>query len=301
MRNLRTRSLVIQLTRDFFHQNGYLEVETPIMGPAVIPEAHIEPVPAGFGSPSHFLQASPELYMKRLLARGLPKIFQICKCFRGNERGNRHLPELTLLEWYGTHETYEDLMNQCQGLMRHIAAGLGLGTRLTFRDTAIDLSRDFERLTVARAFRQYGSQTMEQALASGRFDEIVSFEIEPCLGLDRPCFLKDYPAPMASLARSKPDNPDLAQRFELYAAGIELANGFTELTDPQTQRERFEKENKIRTGLGMAPLPLPEKFLSDLASMPDAAGIALGLDRLVMFFCNADSIDEVVAFTPEAQ
>lgn len=302
--NLETRSRVIRLTRDFFHQNGYLEVETPIMGPAVIPEAHIDPVkthPGQANQSPQFLQASPELYMKRLLSQGIPKIFQICKCFRSNERGERHLPELTLLEWYGAHETYEDLMDQCQGLVRHIAQGLGTGTKLVYHNKSIDLARDFERLSVFQAFKKYGSQTMEQALESGRFDEIVSFEIEPHLGLERPCILYDYPAPMASLARLKPGNPHLAQRFELYVSGIELANGFTELTDAKVQRERFEKENQIRADQGLTPLPLPEKFLIDLASMPEAAGIALGMDRLVMLFCDADAIDDVVAFTPENQ
>ena len=302
--NLETRSRVIRLTRDFFHQNGYLEVETPIKGPAVIPEAHIDPVKTHSGQANQspqFLQASPELYMKRLLSQGIPKIFQICKSFRSNERGERHLPELTLLEWYGAHETYEDLMDQCQGLVRHIAQGLGTGTKLVYHNRSIDLATDFERLSVSQAFRKYGSQTMEQALASGRFDEIVSFEIEPHLGLERPCILYDYPAPMASLARLKPGNPNLAQRFELYVSGIELANGFTELTDAKVQRERFEKENQIRADQGLTPLPLPEKFLIDLASMPEAAGIALGMDRLVMLFCDADAIDDVVAFTPENQ
>ena len=128
----------------------------------------------------------------------------------------------------------------------------------------------------------------------------MSFEVEPCLGNKRPCILYDYPAPLASLARLKPENKDLAQRFELYVAGIELANGFTELTDPILQRQRFLTENNLRTARGETALPLPEKFLSDLETMPEAAGIALGVDRLVMLFCNTSTIDEVVAFTPES-
>ncbi len=292
---------MIRLTRDFFIQNGYLEVETPVMGPAIIPEAHIDPARAFSGESPLYLQASPELYMKRLLSRGIPKIFQICKCFRSNERGRFHLPELTLLEWYGARETYEDLMDQCQDLIRHISRGLDMDTRLACRGRILDLAPDFKRLTVAQAFREYASLSMDQALESGRFDEIMGFEIEPCLGLEQPCILLDYPASMASLARLKPDNSNLAQRFELYMAGIELANGFTELIDPKIQRSRFEQENRVRSARGMDGLPLPEKFLSDLGSMPEAAGIALGLDRLVMLFCDAGSIDEVVAFPPEEQ
>ena len=128
----------------------------------------------------------------------------------------------------------------------------------------------------------------------------MGFEVEPCLGNKRPCILYDYPAPLASLAKLKPGDNNLAQRFELYVAGIELANEFTELTDPIFQRQRFVLENQIRSDRGQPPLPLPEKFLADLKQMPDSAGIALGVDRLVMLFCNAACIDEVVAFVPQA-
>lgn len=293
--NLTKRSLVIQHTRDFFLSRGYLEVETPILSPAVIPEAHIDPPTCG----AAFLQASPELYMKRLLASGAEKIFQICKCFRKDERGSRHLPELTMLEWYGAGQTHTDLMDQCQDLIRHIAGQMGMGSQLTYRGGTIDLGRPFERLPVTKAFDRHAQISVEEALEHHRFDEILSFDIEPGLGQDRPCFLCDYPAVLASLARLHPDDPDLAQRFEFYIAGLELANGFTELTDPGIQRQRFEQENRTRESLRLPPLPLPEKFISALGTMPDAAGIALGIDRLVMLFSDAVSIDEVVAFTPE--
>ncbi|HCY85467.1 MAG TPA: EF-P lysine aminoacylase GenX [Desulfobacteraceae bacterium] len=296
LNNLTTRSLVIQLTRDFFIGNGYLEVETPLRCPAIIPEAHIDPVAAE----GQFLQASPELCMKRLLAMGADKIFQICKCFRKEERGDRHLPELTLLEWYGKGHTYLDLMVQCEGLFRHIAEGLGMGEALRFQGKNISLETPFDRLTVAEAFDRYTDTTAEKALSKDRFDEILSFEIEPYLGTDRPCILYDYPAPLASLAKLHPENGRVAQRFELYVAGLELANGFTELTDAGIQKERFEKENRLRSQRGQSRLPLPEKFLTDLKRMPDAAGIALGMDRLVMLFCDTLSIDTVVAFPPEA-
>ncbi len=298
--NLKIRSLVIGFTREFFIQEGYLEVETPVMGPAVIPEAHIDPVTAGgSGGGLGYLQASPELCMKRLLSRGLPKIFQICKCFRKNERGERHLPELTMLEWYAAHETYHDLMTQCENLFRFIAKRLGRGTTLEYQGKSIDLSPEFKRISVSRAFEDYTDVTMARAIETDRFDELMGFNIEPGLGLDRPCILYDYPACFASLAMLRQDCPDLAQRFELYVAGIELANGFTELTDSKTLRQRFIKENQIRQDRGMESLPIPEKFLQDLSAMPPAAGIALGLDRLAMLFCNAGAIDDVVAFTPE--
>lgn len=274
----------------------FLEVETPIRCPSLIPEANIDPML----SESHYLQASPELCMKRLLSQGHEKIFQICKCFRKNERGPRHLPELTLLEWYTKDTTYLNLMDQCQGLFRHIADGLRMGDHIAYQNETIDLGGPFDRITVEKAFTIYGSKSAIQALEDGSFDEIMSFEVEPCLGKERPCILYDYPAPLASLAKLKPKNKGLAQRFELYVAGIELANGFTELTDPVLQRQRFLKENNLRVTRGETALPMPEKFLSDLNTMPEAAGIALGVDRLVMLFCNASTIDEVVAFTPES-
>jgi len=296
LNNLKSRSLVIHFIRDFFMGQHFLEVETPIRCPNIIPEAHIDPVL----SDSHYLQASPELCMKRLLSQGHEKIFQICKCFRKNERSPRHLPELTLLEWYESGTTYLNLMDQCQGLFRHIAKGLGRGSTLAYQNQPIDLGTPFDRITVEQAFNIHGSKSAIQALTDGSFDEIMSFEVEPCLGKERPCILYDYPAPLASLARLKPENKELAQRFELYVAGIELANGFSELTDPVLQRQRFLKENDLRTARGETALPMPEKFLSDLRTMPEAAGIALGVDRLVMLFCNASTIDEVVAFTPES-
>jgi lysyl-tRNA synthetase class 2 len=295
-RNLETRARVIRLIRRFFHDHQYLEVETPVRSPAVIPEAHIDPIL----SETHFLMASPELYMKRLLARGYPKIFQICKCFRKNERGRFHLPEMTLLEWYGAGDTYLDLMDQCQSLVQYIAQELGMAGRLCYQGETLDLARPFQRMSVHRAFETHAGISCDQALANGRFDDIMGFEIEPGLGRNQPVFLMDYPKSLASLAALHPDNPGLAQRCEFYVAGIELANGFTELTDADAQRDRFEKQNQIRQGLGMPPLPMPNRFLSELKEMPSCAGIALGVDRLAMLFADAPSIDQVVAFTPES-
>ncbi|PIE61971.1 MAG: EF-P lysine aminoacylase GenX [Desulfobacterales bacterium] len=295
LENLKTRSLVFQYTRDFFNAQGYLEVETPLRSPAIIPEGHIDPIM----SEDCFLQASPELCMKRLLSMGAPKIFQICKCFRKGERGKRHLPELTLLEWYAAGETYYDLMAQCAGLIRHISTGLGMDGALIYQNHTIQFDIPFEKLSVHQAFETYADISADNALETGQFDEIMSFQIEPRLGIDRPCILYDYPAPLAALAKSHLDPPTLAQRFELYVAGIELANGFTELTNPEIQRQRFKQENQTRTMNGRDALPLPEKFLDDLSRMPDAAGIALGMDRLTMLFCNVATIDEVIAFAPE--
>lgn len=292
---LKTRSLVVQAIRDFFTGSHYLEVDTPIRCPSVIPEAQIDPVT----SDGHFLQASPELCMKRLLSKGFDKIFQICKCFRKNERGRHHLPELTMLEWYARDCTYLDLMDQCQGLVRFIAARLKIEDQIRYQGKQIRFNGPWEKMTVAQAFETYADTPLEKALEQDLFDEIMSFQIEPHLGNSAPAFLHDYPASLASLAKLLPDNPGYAQRVEFYMGGIELANGFTELTDPAEQRERFKKENRIRISRNKKAIPMPERFLEDLKTMPHAAGIALGVDRLVMIFSDAPAIDDIVTFTPE--
>ncbi|MCD4722270.1 MAG: EF-P lysine aminoacylase GenX [Desulfobacula sp.] len=294
-RYLEIRALIIQAIRDFFTGNLYLEVDTPILCPCIIPEAQIDPVT----SQGWYLQASPELCMKRLLSKGFNKIFQLCKCFRKDERGSQHLPELTLLEWYAKDNTYLDLMDQCQGLIKFIAARLNLENQIRYQDKTISLDHPWQKLTVQQAFDIYTDEPLNKALNDNSFDKILSFQIEPHLGNTTPAFLCDYPASLASLAKLIPGKPQYAQRFELYLAGIEIANGFTELTDPVEQKLRFEKENRIRVSQNKPPIPIPHKFLKDLETMPDTAGIALGIDRLVMIFCDTASIDDVVAFTPE--
>ncbi len=290
--NLEARARIITEIRAFFTDCGYLEVDTPIRTPAQAPEAHIDPV----SSEGWYLQSSPELCMKRLLSAGFERIFQIARCFRRGERGDRHLPELTLLEWYRKGGSYLDLMEETEALVRRIAAP---EKRLTYRGEEIDLSGPWERFTVEDAFERHASVSMEQALSADTFDEVMGLEIEPSLGRGTPTFIYDYPASKGALARLKPTNPAVAERFELYICGLELCNAFTELTDPVEQRARFTEEIACRAALGKPPCPMPEKFLEDLSTMPDAAGIALGVDRLVMLFTDAPTIDDVTAFTPE--
>lgn len=289
------RSRILRAVRDFFEQDGFLEVETPVRIPAPVPEAHIHPVRSG----SWFLQSSPEICMKRLLARGHDRIFQICRCFRHGERGDHHLPEMTLLEWYAKGENYQDLMARCERLIRFAVTQTGNEDRLAYGSAIIDLAPPWQRITVARAFDRFTPVSMEKALETGQFDDHMAFDIEPNLGCRKPAFLVDYPASMAALSRLKPDNPDVAERFEFYIAGIELANGFTELTDPDEQRRRFESELALIKRSGNPAPPVPEPFLKDLANLSGAAGIALGIDRLVMLLCNAPTIASVVTFTPE--
>jgi lysyl-tRNA synthetase class 2 len=294
--HLRLRAGILQAVRSFFRENEYLEIETPHLIPSPAPELHIDAVASG----DAFLHTSPELCMKRMLCAEYPRIFQICRCFRKGERGARHLPEFTLLEWYRAGIDYMGLMEECEEMIRFAARGLGFGERLVYQGREIDLRGPWTRLSVQDAFERYASLSMGEALATDRFDELMVVEIEPRLGTPRPAFLYDYPVSRAALARTKTGNPGLAERFELYmGGGLELANAFSELNDPQEQRERFEKEMKERERLGKTPYPLPEKFLDALLRMPPSAGIALGVDRLVMIFADTPNIDDVVSFTPE--
>jgi lysyl-tRNA synthetase class 2 len=294
-RALQQRANILQAIRDFFIAEGFFEVETPYRIPTPAPESHIDAVPSG----PWFLHTSPELCMKRMLAAGYEKTFQICRCWREGERGSQHIPEFTLLEWYRSGINYRMLMEECTTLMQTVASKVGLGEKIIFRDQAIDLASPWERISVREAFHKYADTSMEEALKNGLFDEIVVRDIEPGLGIRKPTFVYDYPAQRGALARLKPEDKTVAERFELYVGGLELANGFSELVDPEEQRRRFENENENRRAMGKSVYAMPGKFLEELEEMPPCAGIALGIDRLVMVFLDTPSIDEVVAFTPE--
>ncbi len=292
--NLRLRATAMAAVRRHLEGAGFLEVETPNRIPAPAPEAHIEAEPSG----NWYLHTSPELCMKRLLAAGYKRIFQICKCYRSGERGRVHLPEMTLLEWYAAGWDYKAMMASTRDLVIAVVQDV-CGGDLVYQGRRIELAGPWQEIPVAEAFRLYADVSMEKALAEGRFDEVMGLEIEPRLGWERPVFLKDYPAQLASLARLKKDDPAVAERFELYIAGLELCNGFSELTDAAEQRRRFAAEQKARRAAGKAIYPEAGPFLKALQYMPPAAGNALGLDRLVMLVCDAACIDDVVAFVPE--
>jgi lysyl-tRNA synthetase class 2 len=294
-KNLRQRAHILQGIRQYFNEKGYLEVETPYRIPAPAPESHIDAIPSG----SWFLHTSPELCMKRMMAAGYGKIFQICRCWRDRERGNLHLPEFTLLEWYRAGADYFSLMEECEGLLPFVAEAMGLGQKIIFRNHEIDLSKPWRRIPVKEAFRCYTQTSVNEALKLGLFDEMMVQDIEPKLGLAKPTFIYDYPAERGALARLKQEDPTLAERFELYIGGLELANGFSELVDSEEQGKRFHIENANRQSYGKPIYPIPDKFLAELDQMPPSAGIALGVDRLVMIFLDVERIDEGVAFTPE--
>jgi lysyl-tRNA synthetase class 2 len=237
--------------------------------------------------------------MKRMLAAGYPRIFQICKAFRNGERGRHHLPEMTLLEWYRPGSDYFDLMDDCEEMILSVLGNLGLKEKIAFQGQALDLSRPWERMTLREAFKRFASTSIEEAVESGRFEELLVELVEPGLNPLKPTFLYDYPASLAALSRLKEAQPEVAERFELYIGGIEIANAFSELTDPIEQEKRFDREIRRRGSLGKDVYPMPRGFLRALSTMPESAGIALGLDRLVMILADRGRIDEVVAFTPE--
>ena len=293
---LRLRAVMTRAIRRFFLDQDFLEIETPIRIPAPAPESHIEPITSG----EWFLQTSPELCMKRLLAAGYPKIFQICKCFRAGERGAHHLPEFTMVEWYRAGTDYLTLMDDCEILIARINDELGLGDAVYWQGRRICLTPPWERITVREAFARYAGLSVEEVLMGDRFDEIMVCAIEPHLGMEQPVFLYEYPATLGALARVKAENQEVAERFELYIAGLELANAFSELTDPVEQRRRFEEASRDLRLKNCPTYPLPERFLASLSCMPPSAGIALGLDRLAMILADQTTIDAVVAFTPES-
>ena len=293
--SLNLRAKLIQNIRYFFIQQDFLEVETPLRIPAPAPEEHIEAISSG----NWFLQTSPELCMKRLLAAGYPRIFQISKCFRTAERGSRHLPEFTMLEWYVAQFDYHQLMDQCEAMLIATFNDLGHAQNITWQNNKINLVPPWQRISVADAFSRYAPISLPEALHQDKFDEIMVEYIESRLGIDRPAFIYDYPAKLAALAKIKKNDPAVAERFELYIGGLELANGFSELTDAREQRQRFEEAQEARAAKNWARYPMPVKFLTAIETMPESAGIALGIDRLAMILANTDKIDDIVAFTPE--
>ena len=276
LENLKVRADVLRTIRAFFDSRGFVEVETPVRIPAPAPEPHIDCPASG----DWFLRASPELQMKKLLAAGFTRIYQIGPCFREGEQGRRHSPEFTMLEWYRAESDYLEIARDMEALVGEV---MTRGNKIL---------PPFAWLTVREAYQRWAGWDPVTNWEQDRFDFDMATKIEPNLPKG-PVFLADYPAPAASLSRLKADDPRVAERWELYVDGLELANAFTELTDANEQRRRFEAARAERQALGEADYPLDEDFLASLAQMPPAGGVALGIDRLVMLTCGATSIDEV--------
>jgi elongation factor P--(R)-beta-lysine ligase len=320
----RARVTLQAAVRAFLTARGFEEVETPCLVPAPGMEPHIDAfaapfVPEGGGAPRPlWLHTSPEYAMKRLLAAGFPRVFQLARVFRNGEVSPTHNPEFTMLELYRAATDYDGIMRDLEELVAHCADALCGGAAVRGGGRELDLSAPFPRVKVAEAFGRLGldlgacggdggalrAQLAARGLDPGQpgdsFDDLFFrtflVHVEPGLGARRPTYLVDWPAPMAALARLRADDPRWAERFELYAGGLELANGFSELTDAAEQRRRLEEERALRVRLGRPAYPVDERFLAALPRMPAAGGVALGLDRLLMLLTGAATIDEVLLF-----
>jgi len=326
-RHARARARLQAVVREALGAMGYEEVETPCLVPAPGMEPHIQAfdtafVPERGGAPRPlFLHTSPEYAMKRLLAEGFPRIFQLARVFRNGEVSRSHNPEFTMLELYRAGADYAGVMADLERLVEACARALSAdgAPRASRGGIAIDLTAPFERLTVSEAFLRHAdvdlgacagdaARLAEAARRAGHdpgppgegFDDVffrvMLDAVEPRIGLALPTYLLDWPAPMAALSRVKRDDPRFAERFELYAGGLELANGFTELNDAAEQRRRLVAERSLRDRLGHRAYPLDEGFLEAVGRMPDAGGVAVGLDRLLMLLTGAEAIEDVLLF-----
>ena len=305
---LRERARILAGIRAFFAARGVWEVETPILGRAPVTDPQLENLSSRFVGPGHaeglalYLHTSPEYAMKRLLAADSGSIYQIARVFRQGEVGSRHNPEFTMLEWYRPGWNHQRLMNEVEALVSPILGVEGRARRLDYRHAFLDyvgidpLTADVPMLRACA--ERLGITGIEMGEERDPWlDLILSYHIEPQLGQDGLCFLQHYPASQAVLARLHPDDPRVAERFELYYRGVELANGFHELSDAAEQRRRFEQDQAVRRAQGLPEAPIDEALLAALAhGLPDCAGVALGLDRLIMLALDKGQISEVMAF-----
>jgi lysyl-tRNA synthetase class 2 len=314
MENLRLRAEVLARIRAFFADRDVLEVETPLLGSAPVTDLHLAAMSAVYRGPASdagrrlWLQTSPEFAMKRLLAADSGPIYQLCRAFRDGEAGSRHNPEFTILEWYRPGWDHLRLMDEVAELLAEVPG-----------DANGDAGRSScEKLTYAEAFQRHvgidphtaSTAELRARAASlldgppdladdrdGWLDLLLSHVIEPKLGWEGPAAIHDYPASQAALARMRPGPPPVAERFEVWVRGVELANGYHELADAVEQRRRFEADLAARRAHGLPEVPIDERLLAALEDgLPECAGVALGVDRLVMLAAGADRIDEVIAF-----
>lgn len=299
---LRLRAALLRHVRAFFDARGVLEVETPLLSRAAITDPNLasDEVRLPGLADSLYLHTSPEFFMKRLLAAGSGDIWQLCKVFRGAEQGRRHNPEFTMLEWYRVGMDHFALMDEVAALLRELMPALGSVERVTYaeafqRHVQLD-PFDATQADLESAVRAFGLDPAgldRDAL----LDAIASHRVYPELGKKRITCVHGFPASQAALARLDENDPRCAQRFEVFVDGIELANGFHELSDANEQRRRFELENQRRREKGLPEMPLEENLLAALdAGLPECSGVAVGLDRVVMLAAAANSISEVISF-----
>ena len=272
------RDALMRGIRVFFYERDFTEVDTPIRIQTPCMELHIDAEPSG----DCFLRTSPELFHKKLLAAGHERIFEVGKCFRQGERGSLHNPEYTMLEWYRSDADYMDVLEETKALISSLWK---------------ECTADWKILTVSEVFIEHAGWDPAGGFDEARFDMDLVEKVEPALKAIRgPVVLKDYPVEAAALSRRKADNPLVAERWELYIDGIELANAYSELTDSEEQRRRFEECADKREMLGKSSYAIDEEFLDAVGRMPPSGGVALGVDRLLMVMTGRSSLDQVIPF-----
>lgn len=306
--NLLKRAAIMAEIRRFFADRGVLEVETPCMSQATVTDIHLFPFETRFVGPGHsqgmnlYLMTSPEYHMKRLLAAGTGPIYQLCRSFRNEEMGRHHNPEFTMLEWYRPHYDMYRLMNEVDDLLQQVLecdAAETLSYQQVFqRHLEIDpLSADKTLLREAAAKLDLSNIADAEEDRDTLLQLLFSMGVEPHIGKDKPTFVYHFPASQAALAQISTEDHRVAERFEVYFKGIELANGFHELTDAREQQQRFDQDNRKRAARGLTQQPIDVNLLEALkAGLPDCSGVALGVDRLVMLALKAESLADVVAF-----
>jgi lysyl-tRNA synthetase class 2 len=321
---LLARAAIIRDLRDYFAEAEFIEVETAALQVSPGNETHIHAFRTELVEPGRrdrrFLRTSPEFACKKLLAAGERRIFEFARVFRNSERGPLHHPEFTLLEWYRTHGHYELLIDDCMAVLSQAAHTVGTW-RFTFRDRSADPFAEPERITVCEAFDRYADMELlktmplngepdrvafaKMALARGIqvaaddtwgdiFSRVLVEKIEPNLGLGQPTVMVEYPLVLSALARPKPSDPRFAERFEVYMCGVELANGYAELNDPSEQRRRLAAQMAEKERIYHERYPIDDDFIAALRVMPQACGVALGFDRLVMLAAGATHIEQVL-------
>jgi elongation factor P--(R)-beta-lysine ligase len=324
---LLARNRITAAVRAWFTARDFIEVETAVLQVSPGNETHLHAFASDLIGPGSerrplYLRTSPEFACKKLLTAGETRLFEFARVFRNRERGALHHPEFTMLEWYRANEPYETLMDDCASLLAEAARAAG-AKRFTFRDKSVDPFAEPERVTVAQAFERHAGIDLLATISIGQgerdklvaaaakagvatakddtwgdiFSRILAERVDPHLGVGRATLLYEYPLPLAALARAKPGSDKVAERFELYACGVELANAFGELTDVAEQRARFEAAMAEKARIHGERYPVDEDFLAALATMPQASGIALGFDRLVMLATGANRIEQVL-WTP---
>jgi lysyl-tRNA synthetase class 2 len=290
---LALRAVVLSSVRRFFEDRDFVEVETPAIVPSPGLDMHLEAfeVRTPKGEPAGWLATSPEYQMKRLLSAGAERIFQLCRSYRGEEHGRHHEREFTMLEWYRADATSDDVIRDTEELVAFVANALD--------QPAPDLQPPWQQVTVEEALQFHGSVELEPLIHDEeQFFRVWAERVQPRLGNERPIVVTDWPSSMASLARLKPNG--MADRFEVFFRGVELCNGFGELTDAAEQRRRFVQDQANRQAAGVPVYPIDERFLEDLErGMPQSGGNALGVDRLLMLLVGADSIQAVMPFPEE--